>query len=416
VRLAYAELRGKLVSDDWTMTCTKELERLGAVPFREDGRVYWCPPQSLDAVRRLQKLLAEVGVVVVGLLGLATACRGNDKPSRGGGLTTGDEDAGSDADGDTGADTDSDSDGDTDDLTDAGPDCSNCPALGADDVGHSLANMACAVDLCGAGVVEDNQFESPTGSQTQDAYAAVERFGDPSNDLAPKLNESYALMATGPAMGTSHSVEMGDGGAEDPYASDPSAPIYDAMEWKLRLKAPQGAHGFQVDYVFFSEEYDEYVGSGYNDKFYIFLEAPSTNHGKRTVINFTDCRKGTKGDMTCDQALADMGLCTVGEEACHIAVNTALSECCWYGGCPDGESETDISGTGFECAADEILDHNANGSSTGWLRTEWMIDPGEEFNVIFHIHDTNDRLFDSEVILDRFLFLAKADPGTVPVE
>ncbi|MDD5310124.1 MAG: hypothetical protein PHU25_22645 [Deltaproteobacteria bacterium] len=65
VRLAYAELRGKLVADDWTATVTKELERLGAVPFREDGRVYWCPPQSLAAVRKLQSFLAEVGVVVV---------------------------------------------------------------------------------------------------------------------------------------------------------------------------------------------------------------------------------------------------------------------------------------------------------------------------------------------------------------
>ncbi|MDD5310037.1 MAG: hypothetical protein PHU25_22195 [Deltaproteobacteria bacterium] len=65
VRLNYCDLRGKLVSDDWTMTCTKELERLGAVPFREDGRVYWCPPQSLDSVRRLQRFLAEVGVIVV---------------------------------------------------------------------------------------------------------------------------------------------------------------------------------------------------------------------------------------------------------------------------------------------------------------------------------------------------------------
>ena len=65
MHLHYAELRGKLVSDDWTSCVTAELERLGAVAFREDGRVYWCPPQSLDAVRRLQRFLNDVGMTLV---------------------------------------------------------------------------------------------------------------------------------------------------------------------------------------------------------------------------------------------------------------------------------------------------------------------------------------------------------------
>jgi len=65
IRLTYRELRGKLVTDDWTSCVTAELENLGAVPFREDGRVYWVPPQSLDDVKRLREFLAEVGVVLV---------------------------------------------------------------------------------------------------------------------------------------------------------------------------------------------------------------------------------------------------------------------------------------------------------------------------------------------------------------
>ena len=64
VAATYRELRGKLVGDDWTGTVTSELERLGAVAFREDGRVYWLPPQSLDAARRLAGFLTEIGVVM----------------------------------------------------------------------------------------------------------------------------------------------------------------------------------------------------------------------------------------------------------------------------------------------------------------------------------------------------------------
>ena len=61
----YASLRGKLVAEDWSATVTRELENLGAVPFRQDGRVFWCPPQHLDTVARFGKFLGEVGVTLV---------------------------------------------------------------------------------------------------------------------------------------------------------------------------------------------------------------------------------------------------------------------------------------------------------------------------------------------------------------
>ncbi len=65
VRLLYNDLKGKIVSEDWTAAVTAELDRLGAVPFREDGRVYWAPPQSLNDLKRLRDFLAEVGVALV---------------------------------------------------------------------------------------------------------------------------------------------------------------------------------------------------------------------------------------------------------------------------------------------------------------------------------------------------------------
>ncbi len=320
----------------------------------------------------------------------------------------GDSDADSDGDSDADTDTDGDSDTDTDAIV---PDCT------CTNVGTSLDNMSCAVDLCRDGVLLFQEYTSPTApAKAGQTYAAVTRFGDPDNDLEPLLNGSYALMATGPATGTNHNVLLN----ETVNVPDPIKPgalrAYDVVEWHLRLKAPEDAHGFEINFVFLSVEYDEYVGGKYNDKFYIILEADSTNGGAPTAINVTGCRDGYAGDMTCDQDLADMGVCNLGDSLCYMTINSALSECCWYQGCPGNSATTDISGTGFSCGTRQQDGKLSNGtrfgSSTGWRHTEWPIDPGEEFDITFHLHDTSDARLDSEVIIDKFLFVKEVDPGT----
>ncbi|MBI5607409.1 MAG: choice-of-anchor L domain-containing protein, partial [Deltaproteobacteria bacterium] len=117
-------------------------------------------------------------------------------------------------------------------------------------------------------------------------------FGAASNALKPKVGGTYALLATGPATGTSHSQDIGGGGMNDPYAfgGQGGSAMHNAVEWRLHLKAPAGANGLRFRHVFFSEEYDDYVGSNFNDKFYAVLEAGSTNGGTPTVVNYTDCR------------------------------------------------------------------------------------------------------------------------------
>jgi hypothetical protein len=333
----------------------------------------------------------------------------------------GDDDGASDgdADGDADADADSDSDGDTDIPTETGPiepDCSGCSGIG-----NTLPNMLCAIDMCDPNTFISQDYTSPTGSTLAGTAEGVAHFGNPSNDLAPLLNGSYALMASGPANGTSHSQDMGGGALSDPFSSD-GYQIHNAFEWKLNLRAPAGAHGFQVHYVFFSEEYDEWVASSYNDKFYIFLEAGSTNGGQKTVINYTDCRDpGTYFDFNDANCDTQSGYC------CYVAINTSLSECCWYPKnssyapnpgdppCPQGTWTTDISGTGYSCAANVSGDSASTGSSTGWLKTEWPISPNEEFTLTFHIHDTSDGVWDSEVILDKVLFVGTVEQGTTPV-
>jgi hypothetical protein len=65
VRATYDELRGMVVADDWAPSITAALVQLGAAAVRDDGRVYWLPPQQLDAVRKLGAFLHEVGIDLV---------------------------------------------------------------------------------------------------------------------------------------------------------------------------------------------------------------------------------------------------------------------------------------------------------------------------------------------------------------
>jgi hypothetical protein len=331
-----------------------------------------------------------------------------------------DTDTGTDTDTDT--DTDSDTDTDTDtDTGDPGPeviemDCSECPA-----VGGSLEHMLCAFDICDAAYVASQEYEALVSfgeeCTIEDTYEAVAHFGDPTNALGPKLNDSYALVATGPAEGTAHSTVCDDYTVPltDPFI-DVDQDIHDALEWRLNLVAPEEAEAFRFKYVFFSEEYDDYISSDYNDRFYVVLEAGSTNGGAPTIINFTECRDPVEyTDFTCGP---DDVACEEGEPYCYVAINSALSDCCWYDECPDGYSwdvGTDITGTGFECSG-TVMDGYEYGSSTGWLQTSWPIDGGETFVITFHVHDTDDGIFDSEVILDAFQFLKDPEQGTIPVE
>jgi hypothetical protein len=310
-------------------------------------------------------------------------------------------------------------------------DCSDCPA-----VGKGLANLRCALDLCdpsyvlnGDGeyvAVTDYRSEMDQTCTVDDTREAIARFGDPDNDLAPLLNGSYAIMATGDWDAYPHSTSCSPVAEEDigadSYETDDNSKlqdtIYDAVEWRLQLRAPPDAKSFSFDYVFFSTAYDEAITSPFNDKFYAEIEAGSTNGGAATPINFTACRDDDLYfDFECHTEDVLEQSCTAGVKYCYIAINSAYSECCWYGGCPDGIAETSIGGTGYECADSSTDDSSGNGSSTGWLHTAWPIDGGEEFTLTFHIHDTFDATRDSAVILDAFRFHRKfSSGGTIIIE
>jgi hypothetical protein len=166
--------------------------------------------------------------------------------------------------------------------------------------------------------------------------------------------------------------------------------------------------------VFFSEEYDDYVGTSFNDKFYAVLNGGGwTNR----IINFTACRNpAAYTDFICPGGST---WCTPAQAYCYIAINTALSQPCWYGGVSSATcaTNTDIQGTGYSCYNPTVpatcgdYDSQLYGSSTGWLRTQWPVTPSTTYTLRFHLHDTADQIFDSEVILENWRWRTTATTG-----
>jgi hypothetical protein len=258
--------------------------------------------------------------------------------------------------------------------------------------GHTVDAYLCALEMCFGPAVISAQFQSPTNDNINNAWEAVSHFGSANNDLAPWGGNSYGLLASGPATGTSHSSDLSGGSSKsDPYAKDGYS-TFDNVEFKVVLKAPTNALGFSIDYIFFSEEYEEYIGTSFNDKFYILLKAPNTTGNQWKVVNTTACSNPNSYYDIMDN----------GQKLCYIAINTAFSEPC-------SNPQTNIQGTGYECGPAD----SAHGSSTGWLVTSHEIQGQEQFELIFHIHDSSDGIFDSEVILDNFHWLSQPfTPGT----
>jgi hypothetical protein len=239
--------------------------------------------------------------------------------------------------------------------------------------GQTPSDFLCAIDMCCQNLVINQGTTSPTGDDINGAWGAVSHYGNGGNDLSPFKGGSYGVIGSGAYGDTNHQDYLtGSGTAADPFGPDQ---MNDAVEVYVTMKAPDGATGFSIDYIFMSAEYHEWVGTSFNDKFYIILEAASTNGGAPTVVNYTTCSNpGSYYDDIID-----------GQKMCYIAINAAFTE-----PCPN--APTNITGTGHECGS--------GGSSTGWLTTTWPIVGGETMKLTFHIHDTADQAYDSQAVID----------------
>lgn len=292
-------------------------------------------------------------------------------------------------------DPDNDVDDDCDGTRDNPPSDCDC---------GTMPTLVDALDICDTrfirGVTERGGFD-PGTSEGRGVRA---HYGNPSNGLGARAGCAYSLLDTG-------RIEPTMGGAGDPDRQigtdfrnpddallgpwchmeltspepDPAPTggggvfICDTQQLEIQFTAPTNAVGFSFDFVYVSSEYPEWVGEGYNDTFYAILDRPDT--GEHINISFDDY-------------------------GAEIEVDNAFFE---------DPPVTDLSGTGYsDTCLNEIGTTTICGSSTGWLRTSWEIEPREEFTLTFSIHDEGDGKYDSVVILDNFQWsLDAVDPGTI---
>ncbi len=183
--------------------------------------------------------------------------------------------------------------------------------------------------------------------------------------------------------------------------------VNDVVSLKLELKAPPNAAAFRFDLNFFSGEWPAYVCSPYNDGFIAYLSAKSFNNGEADNVAY-------------DQAQNPISVNNSFFDRCTPNTLTGCAKSAQkqeVAACAAGAAE--LGGTGFGIEGEWCAPFgkgnakSVNGGSTGWLTTRAPIQPGETFTLELMIWDVGDALFDSSILLDKFVWAQGTDlPAT----
>jgi hypothetical protein len=172
--------------------------------------------------------------------------------------------------------------------------------------------------------------------------------------------------------------------------------VNDVIDYKLTVKAPDGATGFQFDFDFYSGEWPAYVCSNFNDGFVAYLSAKGFNGGMPDNMSF-------------DSKMNPVSVNNGFFDRCTPNVTTGCESLLGSPGtsvCPGGPGE--LAGTGFGINGKWCVgspQQSTNGGATGWLTSKAPIQAGETFTIEFMIWDTGDGVLDSSVLIDNFKWL-----------
>ena len=226
------------------------------------------------------------------------------------------------------------------------------------------------------------------------ARAISTRFAK-SGPFVPKAGKAFAVLSSGladydpkvkcPQQGT----EFGHKGTDpDPKATKKNA--NDMIQLGLQILVPSNARSFDFDFNFFSTEYPEWVGSKYNDTFWVALSSKKFN-----------------GNISFDS------------KNVPIRINNAFFSICdpyppkpaTKAMCTKTPASKYLTGTGYakDCSGFTSI---ANGGATDWLRTTSPVTPGETITLVFSIFDKGDHVLDSTVLIDNFRW--KLSPAAAP--
>ena len=227
-----------------------------------------------------------------------------------------------------------------------------------------------AMELCG---VTNFEFQGKNN-----CARVIDEFGQFGHqDHSPGLGDTAMLqLSTGVANKTGNQQQ---GENQNTNGADPDSTVngnvYDLCGFTATLTAPPTAKGFAFDFIFFSAEYPEWVGTQFNDTFNAMLS--STVYDNQNVAFDSQLHP--------------------------ISINVAFFTICDGDGCTQPESL--LAGTGYD---------DGVGGSTGWLTTTVPIIAGETFTLRLVIYDEGDHIYDSDVLINNFRWVEVLS-GTGPV-
>jgi hypothetical protein len=173
-----------------------------------------------------------------------------------------------------------------------------------------------------------------------------------------------------------------------------SMSINDVSTLHLQIKVPNNAKGFSFDFNFFSGEWPEWVCTNYNDAFIAFLKSTAFNNGQADNISFDQ----KKNPVSVNNGFFDR--CAPKNATVGCAGSNPSTNACAGGA-------TDLMGTGFYIMNSQSCGQNdSGGGATGWLTTSAPVKQGEVITLDFMIWDTGDAVYDSSVLIDKFIWQA----------
>ena len=197
----------------------------------------------------------------------------------------------------------------------------------------------------------------------------------------------------------SNDLPMGfEGTSSSCKLEDAVTTVEDAIALEVKVRMPTNASALSFDSAFFTDEYPAYICTPFNDFFQVIVQptrAGGTPDGN-VVFDRDDNAVSVNNSL--------LGVCAPGR---HGDKDFA---------CPMGFQP--LVGTGFDdCAfslvtpSGFIFDRNQKyGASTGWLNTEFAVQPGEVVTLRFSIWDSGDGALDSLAIVDHVRFRLRDAP------
>lgn len=183
----------------------------------------------------------------------------------------------------------------------------------------------------------------------------------------------------------------------DQFGGSGKVSIFDQAAIELQIRVPINANAFSFESIFYTQEYPDFICSGYNDFFVAFDDpAPPTAIDGNILFDKNQDPIGVNTGL--------LAVCDPSEQAQGAQKRFA---------CEQGDAL--LKGTGYGKDESTCLTSGA-GAATGWLKTTAPVMPGQVLTLRFAIWDTGDSLLDSTALLDHFSWITFEGEPEKPVE